>query len=401
MKIYFSGIGGIGISGLAQFCLKQGHEILGSEPSPNAQTQYLQNLGAEIFETQVTENLPEDLDLFVYTEAVSETNPERQEATRRNLKQRSYFEYLGEVTSQMNLIAVAGSHGKTTTTGLIAAGFKACGFDASVFIGSTLPELDHQNFYAGSNDWCVIEACEYRNNFRFLEPNIVILTNLEYDHPDAFPTEESYFQAFKDFCGKADKIIDQPTHQNLSLKLMGQHNQENASLALALAEHLELDLEKFKAGMAQFTGAGRRQEFLGEINDIKIYDDYGHHPTEINATLAGFRERFPESKIALIYEPHQFCRSHMFFDAFCQSLSQADFLGLYPIYEARDSEEDKAAVSIQKFQENIQNSQIIKNISDVQAFSQQLSPGDILLFMGAGVITHLANNVTSQKISPR
>lgn len=453
MKIHFIGIGGIGISALAQFCKQQGHKVSGSEVQKTGIYKILKEQGIEVKIPQKAGNIPQDCDLVVYTEAIGTTNlellettehylfsdgkigtanPEFLEARKRNIPIKSYFEFLGKISQKFRTIAVAGTHGKTTTTGLLSAGFKKAGFGASVFIGSKLKEFNNSNFFAGTNDFLLVEACEYRNNFRFLCPEIVILTGIELDHVDFYRDEDHYLQTFSDFCDKAKVVIfhenDQKAQKvlknfkgqkiavsnekinDLNLNISGTHNRKNALLALACAEYLkqEFSFSEFRTGMESFSGAWRRQEFLGEkilntdnaeAHKILVFDDYGHHPTEIKATLQGFRERFPEQCIGLIFEPHQFSRTKQFFKSFLSAFELADLTGIFPIYEARDTQADKDSISIDHFICENPEIQKIESLSDAEIFAQNLlqkgitqtrlpleKVNPVLLFMGAGKI---------------
>jgi UDP-N-acetylmuramate--alanine ligase len=415
MKIHFVGIGGIGISGVAQFCKERGDIISGSDITESEIFPALEKAGITVSIPQKAENVPEDCDLVVYTEAVDENNPERVFSKEKGLREMSYFKFLGELSSEFHTIAVTGTHGKTTTCGMIAAGMKGAQFDPTFFVGSTLSEFNGSNFHLGTNDWMVCEACEYRNNFQYLKPQIVVLTNVEWDHPDSYPTEESYFKAFQDFVADAKLVIyhrgdegaeralekfkgeklsipsQSPNSWEQILKIKGQHNYDNATLALALAHKLELKLEPFKKGLGKFTGAGRRQEHLTTIEGIHIYDDYGHHPTEIRATLSGLREKYPEAKIGLIYEPHQFSRTKTFFPEFVEALRLADYTALFPIYEARDSEEDKK-FGVENFITAESSFSFVQTKEEALEFQKNLHEGDILLFMGAGKISAFARS---------
>lgn len=416
MNIHFIGIGGIGISALAQFCHHRGDQITGSEAAETNILSRLRTLEIPIEIPQRASNIPLECDLIVYTEAVPENNPERVEAKRRHLPQKSYFEYLGEVSKGFRTIAVCGTHGKTTTVGLIASAFQEAHFDATIFIGSTLKVLGESNFHLGTNDWLLVEACEYRNNFRFIDPEVVVLTNMELDHTDFYKSEAQYFKTFHDFCSKAKTIIchqgaidkrfgdskkkapefiisSKNALQNIELSIYGDHNRENAQLALTLGKILKLDLATFKQGLKKYKGAGRRQEYLGEKKGIKFFDDYGHHPTEIIATLQAFRERFPGKQIGLIFEPHQFSRTKQFLSAFRESFQQADIVGIFPIYAARDTAEDKQSVSVQDLVEGIDHVSLVKNLEEVNGLFAKLNKGDVLIFMGAGQIDQLAKSM--------
>jgi UDP-N-acetylmuramate--alanine ligase len=417
VKIHFVGIGGIGTSALAQLCLVRGDEISGSDVCETEIFPALRKLDIKLFTEQKAENVPDDVDILVYSEAVPLENPERMRAAELGRRQYSYFEYLGKVSENYKVIAVAGTHGKTTTTAMIARGCMETEFDPSVIVGTTLKEFEGSNFHLGTDNWLVVEACEYRENFRFLKPEIVILTSVEHDHFDAFPTEESYFSAFENFVKSsklviyhehdlgAEKVLKKYTGARLAvpcqsehsweylLKVSGQYNYDNATLALALASELGLNTENFKRGLSQYTGAGRRQEFLGEHNGVKLYDDYAHHPSEIRALLQGFRKTFPAAKIGIIFEPHQHSRTVALIEEFREALSIADKVGLFPIYPARDSEEEKKAMPDSKLRSFVPNSVAIDSQEDAKKFIAQFSSGDIVIFCGAGNISQFVRKL--------
>jgi len=425
MNIHFVGIGGIGISALAQFCVKRGDRVTGSDLQESVITDKLREQGIKVFMPQKKENVPRDTDLMVYSEAVDEKNPERQYAKEKNIPQKSYFEYLGEVSQKYRVIAVCGTHGKTTTTAMIGHGFLKINFDATVIVGTTVKEWGDTNFHAGTNEWLVVEACEYRNNFRFLHPEIVVLTDLDHDHPDSFPTEDSYWQAFSDFCAKAKTVIFHdnkksqrvleghkgqkiPVNDSEIIPLdyaFGEHNQRNARLVVAVFSLLLPDtnpspdlnskvrtLGKFQKALEDFRTPGRRQDYLGEINGVKIYDDYAHHPAELDALIEAFRGKFPKAKLAMIFEPHQFSRTKEFLNEFAEVLRKVDILGIMPIYAARDTDEDKKIMPVEKLIALIPGAMLIKSEKDVSKItSSQLHAGDLLVFAGAGYVSDFAH----------
>ena len=410
MNLHFIGIGGIGISALAQFCAPRGDNISGSDVQDSSILEKLRKKNFKIFLTHDEKNIPKNTDTIIFTEAISPNNPELVWAKKNNLPVFSYFEYLGQISKKFKTIAVAGTHGKTTTTGLLASGFLQTNFAPTVIIGSELKIFGNSNFYSGKNNFLLVEACEYRNNFRFLTPEIVLLTSVTFDHPDFYKDEDHYLGTFRIFCEKAKTVIFHtndknaqlilknfsgqkimvPSEQNIDINLYGQKNKENAMLAFSCAKLLNLDEKKFLAGLKNFSGASRRQEFLGEKNGIKIFDDYGHHPVEIKTTLQAFREKFPEKKIGLIFEPHQFSRTKKFFDEFLSSFDYADEIGLHPIYEARDSEDDKLSINLKNFIQKNPKIKKIETINDAENFFKKFYKGDVLIFMGAGVISDFA-----------
>ncbi len=420
VKIHFVGIGGIGTSALAQLCFARGDEVSGSDVCETEIFPALRKLNMRLFSDQKAENVPHDIDILVYSEAVPVENPERMRAAELGRKQYSYFAYLGEVAKSYKVIGVAGTHGKTTTTAMIARGCMETRFDPSVIVGTTLKEFDGSNFHLGTDNWLLVEACEYRENFRFLSPEIAILTSVEHDHFDAFPTEESYFSAFERFIKNAKLVLyhegDLGAERVLSqykgkrvpvprqseqiweyiLKVHGQYNYDNATLALALANILELDTDAFQSGLGKYIGAGRRQELIGEINGVKIYDDYAHHPSEIRALLQGFRKTFPVAKIGIIFEPHQHSRTAALLSEFVEALSLADEIGLFPIYPARDTDQDKKNMPDSKFRGSLPDAVSIDSQEDAQKFIAHFSMGDIIIFCGAGNISPFARNIVSR-----
>ena len=436
MRVHCIGIGGIGLSALAQFCQERGDEISGTDC--DLQREIIPILLSKKISVTTHENscLWDDeagkIDLILYSEAIDKNHSELIQARKLGINCQTYFAYLGEISREFYTIAVAGTHGKTTTTGLIASGFQATNFLATIICGARTKSLNNGNFFPGKNNFLLVEACEYRRNFRFLQPQIVILTRINFDHPDSFVDEEDYQQAFVELLNgvqiviahqddkKALKIIakakvpkvfliEKISQENLSLKINGNYNQENAQLAMKLAEILptisdklspnytkDFSQENFKKGLENYQGATRRQEFLQTIKGVNFYSDYAHHPVEISATIEGFSTAFPEKKIAVIFEPHQLSRTIKFTDEIIDALQKADFVGLFPIYQARDTKKDAEEMSIEiflgKFPEKIlKQIKIIKNNNDVNNFLQQFSP-DYCIFMGAGRIDDFAKN---------
>lgn len=413
MNIHCVGIGGIGLSALAQLLHARGDHVTGSDSSDGGMVPKLRELGIEITVGHRVENLPKDARVLVYSEAVPIDAPERVAAADRGVRQCSYFEFLGEVTHDYQVIAVAGTHGKTTTTALAAVGAIAADLDPTVVVGTTLREFGETNFHLGASRWLLVEACEYRENFKFLEPEIVLLTGVEHDHFDAFPTEGSYFSAFKNFIKNAKVVIHhaddagaarvlenfhgakiavprQSTNSwKYMLKISGQYNYDNATLALALGHTLELNLDIFKKALGEYRGAGRRQELIGQKNGVQIIDDYAHHPSELTALISGIREK-NTGKIAVIFEPHQHSRTLALLPEFIDALALADAVGLHPIYPARDTAKEIAAMPDKKLIEAVPGAVPIRTHADVSEFIKKLAPGDTLVFAGAGKISVFA-----------
>jgi len=428
MHIFFVGIGGIGTSALAQLCVHLGYRASGSDAVDSPLLQKLREKNIHICVGHNEKNIPSEIDLLVYSEAISSDNPERQYATEKNIPQKSYFEYLGEISANYRVIAVAGTHGKTTTTGLIAAGFQSGGFDATVIVGSEL-EIFNGNFHAGTNGWLLVEACEYRKNFRFLSPEILLITNVEWDHLDSFPNESDYYAAFNALVKKSKNVLyngknkdftillQQNTTKNIFVdvggklpfvpQISGICNVENINMTLGLSSFLQqycntmqyycnnkkFNKTLFIEGVKNYRGAARRQEFLGTINDRKIFSDYAHHPTEIQAVAQIFREKFPQVPLAVAFEPHQYSRTAHFFTEFSESLALFDHVALFPIYAARDTKADKTSISSEDFlHQHTDWFLLTYDKKAIGRWMQSLPNEAIIIFMGAGKVDKIARN---------
>jgi len=416
MKIFCIGIGGIGLSAVAQILKAQGHQVSGSDMNASAITQRLHDSGISVSEHRA-DNIDKSTDIVIYSEAISESNPERQQATQLGVMQISYAQSLGMVSEKKQTVAITGTHGKTTVTGMLTSIFLEAKLDPSIVIGSKIDLLDHQNFRVGSSPVFLTEACEYRGNFLFLKPHIVLINNLEPDHLDYFKTDEAYYACFQELCEKipsdgklilweedqqyldldtisAEKLILTKT-QAFELQVPGQHNQMNATAAAAVAKALGVDEQSIVNGLKNFKGTWRRFEYKGSVNGAKVYDDYGHHPTEIAATLQAAREWYPEKQIHLIFQPHQYSRTRHFFDDFTSAFGDADEVWISDIYQARDSKDDLNAVSAEKLVEAIDHESVhYKERSKIAEEIQSNVSGDkVILFMGAGNISQLISEL--------
>ncbi len=417
-RIHFIGIGGIGMSALARLFLHDGKTVSGSDRAESDITKALQDEDAKIFNLQVAGNISDDVELIVYTEAMQEDHPEMIAAADHKVPMMSYFEALGIVANQYHLIAVAGTHGKTTTTAMLTDILEEAKLDPTAIIGS-LRNKTGSNFRAGNSKYAVVEACEYRRDFLSLTPDILVITNIEAEHLDYYKDVDDVIHAFHEFasqvradgviianlgdqnCKEALKgietnIIDYSKYVDplLALTQPGLHNRMNAAAALAAAVQVGASLDVAKEALEDFSGTWRRFEYKDEINGAKIYDDYAHHPTEIKATLKGTREMFPDKKILLIFQPHLGSRTEKLFDDFVESLSDADHVILAPIYAART--ESGSGVSSKKLSEAIKKNntraeyfetfdEIVKEIKAIA------TEGDIILIMGAGDITNVGD----------
>jgi UDP-N-acetylmuramate--alanine ligase len=372
MKIYCIGIGGIGLSALARYYKHQGHEVSGSDVSDSMLIQTLMNEGIHIDIGHRKENIPDGTDLVVYTIAVSDTNEDLVRARELGLTCMTYPQALGEITKEKKTIAVCGTHGKTTTTAMAYHALKACGINPTVIVGSLLSGVG-SNFIPGDSEYFVVEACEYRRSFLNLFPTYVLVTNIDADHLDYYKDLADIQDAFQSFADKLPKEGHLITHGNvyletqgvldnadvidtstIELSVMGEHNRENAQLILALVQALSLDMESARKGLKNFAGTWRRLEQKGRTkHGVLVYDDYGHHPAEIKATLHAVRSQYPkdQDELNVFFQPHLFSRTKTFLNDFGSALTEADKVFVLPIYAAREA--DDASISSGKLVEKI------------------------------------------------
>ncbi len=323
-KVHFIGIGGIGMSGLARLFLHEGKEVSGSDRAPSDITRALEAEGVTFFDSQGANNIATDIDLVVYTEAMPHDHEELVTAREAGITTVNYFEALGMVANEYYLIAVAGSHGKTTTTAMLIDICEDAGLDPSAIVGS-LRAKTKSNYRAGKSKYFIVEACEYKRDFMSLEPDILVITNIEHEHVDYYKDLESVQTAFRELALKVPEdgyVIANLSDQNVTsvvaglscmvvdyrpyinplraMMMPGLHNQMNAAAAIAAAEKVGITLHDAEQSLAHFAGTWRRFEYKGECNGAKVYDDYGHHPTEIKATIQGARELNPDKKITIV-----------------------------------------------------------------------------------------------------
>ncbi|MEK7614361.1 MAG: UDP-N-acetylmuramate--L-alanine ligase [Patescibacteria group bacterium] len=421
--VHFIGIGGIGISAVARMMLAQGKSISGSDISESRIIKELAELGAHIFVGHKAGNIPDGADLMIYTIAVSPNNLEYEEATRRNIPTVSYPEFLGLISENMFTIAISGTHGKTTTTAMVADVLWNEGINPTVIVGSLLKN-GGSNFIAGETPAyilgegydkgvLVVEACEYRRSFVNLSPRIFIITNIDNDHLDYYKDMEDIISAFNEVAlkvpengfvvgntknsyikralrGVRAQIIDYSTHDvsRLNLKVPGAHNRENAKTVLALVSALRSDPAKAEEALENFSGTWRRFEYKGKTkNGAEVYDDYAHHPTEVKATLAGAREKFPDKKITVVFQPHLYSRTKLLLDDFAHSFGCADDVVLAPIYAAREAFDpgitsEMLAEKIRMLNDSVNSYTDFKHI--IEHLKHSLKHRDILITMGAG-----------------
>lgn len=425
-RAHFIGVGGIGMSALARLFLSEKKVVSGSDRSPSDITRALEAEGVSFSPAQVAENitgggkspLP---DLVVYTEAMPKDHEELVRARELGIPTMNYFEALGMVANEYYLIAVAGSHGKTTTTAMLIDIFEEAGLDPSGIVGS-LRSKTKSNYRKGKGKYFIVEACEYRRDFLSLTPDVLVITNIEHEHVDYYKTLKDVQEAFREFAhqirpggtlivnfsapniapileGVTAKLVDYGKYFNPMQKLTmpGIHNQMNAAAATAGAVAVGVEQEIAESALQNFAGTWRRFEYKGEVNGAKVYDDYGHHPTEITATIHGAHELYPEKKLVLVFQSHTYSRTHALFNDFADALSLADRIIVLPIYAAR--EENESGVSHTKLADAVRKKG--KDAIALETFEEAVSlvkesvgKDDLVLVMGAGDVTRVATLLT-------
>jgi len=402
-KVFFIGIGGIGISALAKMAISYGMEVSGVNDDKSPKTlEPLSQAGATIFYKNNLKKLPE-ADLYVYSDAWINRGPEIIENAKKTKKPvLSYFETLGQFVKKYKVIAIAGTHGKTTTTAMVAEILIDAGLDPTVIVGSFVKKFD-SNFRKGNSEFLVVEADEYNRHFLNFNPFITLVTNIETDHLDYYKDLTDIQNAFNKLLTQSkNKITDYVKYLEKVPKLSvpGTHNRMNAAAALAVADLLNIENNSAEKSVAQFSGTWRRLEKRGETeNKTIIYDDYAHHPTEIKASLEALRELYPtgEKKITVLFQPHLYSRTKALFNDFAKSFKDADNIFLLPIFFAREEKDE--SVSSEKLASAISlagdKAKAFPDFESAESFIKDLNFGgnDIFVTMGAGEAYKVADKV--------
>jgi UDP-N-acetylmuramate--alanine ligase len=382
-NVHFIGIGGIGMSALARYFLSLKWSVSGSDAVASSLTESLTKEAINVKIGHKKGNLPFSLDLMIISQAVRPDNPELVEARRRGVRILTYPEAVGELTEQYKTIAIAGAHGKSTTTALSALTLIAAGFDPTVIVGTKLKELKGENFRRGKSNYLVLEADEFGKAFLNYSPFISIVTNVDREHLDVYKNLSGVKKNFLLFLARTRSggtLILNRDDKNLyslrsavsviarkkglrviwysikssakssgakkmagSMKIFGDHNLSNATAAHELGRTLKIPEAKIVSAIGSFKGAWRRMEFRGNAkiggHTVRVFDDYAHHPTEIKASLAAFCGQFPKSKIICVFQPHQAKRLTALFKEFQTAFGQADATILLPLYKVTGRDE--------------------------------------------------------------
>jgi len=440
-KLHFVGIGGIGMSGIAEILLDQGFKVSGSDRALSEVTERLQNLGAITFEGHRASNIANDVDTVVYSSAVQPDNPEILEAQRRKIPIVRRAEMLAEVMRLKYGIGIAGTHGKTTTTSMTSLVLMEGGLDPTVIVGGKLSGLGGTNARLGRGEFIVVEADEFDRSFLSISPTIAVLTTLETDHLDCYRDLEDIKSAFIQFANKVPfygfviLCLDEPAlldimpnlskkkiityglnpqadvqaidirHKDntttytiirgnkelgtITLQVPGKHNVQNSLGAIAVGLELGVPFEKIKSGIEKFAGVYRRWEKKGEVNSIAVYDDYAHHPTECRATLSGVKAGW-RRRVVCVFQPHLYSRTRDFYEDFGKSFLLSDVLVVTDVYPAREEPiqgvTGELIVNAAK-QFGHKDVHYVSDKKQVPAFLKTIvKPGDIVITMGAGDI---------------
>jgi UDP-N-acetylmuramate--alanine ligase len=387
MKIHFVGIGGIGVSALAQYYLLNGHSVSGEDiVSKGEIIEKLKEMGVNISKV-------DSCDLVIYSPAVN-----RNQIKIKAPKIMSYPEALGEISKEYFTIAISGTHGKSTTTAMLSLILIEAGLDPTVIVGTKLKEFNGSNFRMGHSQYLIIEACEHEASFLNYHPDIGVVLNIEADHLDYYQNIEKIREAFATFESQSKKVIKNvPIIDDLKMNVPGLHNKLNASFAVAVAREIGISDEVSFRAISKFSGTWRRfDEHI--YNNLIIIDDYAHHPTEILATIKSVREKYPGKKIYCFFQPHQHQRTFLllndFIDAFNQSLKIIDKLFLIDIYGVCGRESKDIKINSQEIAKMVERLEYIKK-EDV---SKKINEADVVIFMGAGDIYNLSCDIRKNVI---
>ena len=439
-KVHFIGVGGIGMCGLAELLFNLGAQVTGSDANENVQTLRLKDMGIPVYKGHDAAHLGE-AEVVVYSSAVKEDHVEFKAARARKIPLIRRAEALAQIMNLKRGIAVAGTHGKTTTTSLTSSIFLQAGLDPTIIVGGRL-DVIKSTAALGQGDWIIAEADESDGSFTHLSPEIVIITNIDNDHLDYYKSFANLENAFLDFalripfygvaivCGDDANLIKLfknfgkrwisyglGAHNDYVLEkrsdhwevrfegakigemrpsMPGQHNALNSMAAILAAMQAGVSFEVGAAAIGNFGGVDRRFQHKATIRGMDFYDDYGHHPTEVRAVLAGFKERFPKRRLVTVFQPHRYSRTQICWDDFLSCFGDSDVLFVTDIYAAGESPID--GVTGEKLVEQIKHPdrRFISRAKDprLDTVRDFLKPGDILLTLGAGDISKLGEQMT-------
>lgn len=444
-NIHFIGIGGISMSGIAEILLKNNFNISGSDVKEGLTTKRLRNLGAKIYIGQIAENISDDIDLIVYTDAISKDNPELLKAFTMGVPVVDRATFLGALMKNYeDSIAISGTHGKTTTTSILSTILNKSNLEPTILLGGQLKDIGG-NIKIGDDKLILTEACEYKANLLKYFPTIGVILNIDEDHLDYYTNIQHIIDTFKRFASNIKKdglliinnddenikeILDDvkakvisfgfndgadykaenirvkdgityfdliafdKLHKDFTLHTLGKHNIANSLAAISVSHQYGLTIEEIKEYLSKYRSVARRLEYKGRFNGTLIIDDYAHHPTEIQATLKAVRAANKNSKIYCIFQPHTYTRTQKLFVDFSKSFKDADMVLITDIFAARES--DPGTIHSKDLSEAIENTQsiYIKDFTDIENYlKENINEDDIIITMGAGDVYEIGNNL--------
>lgn len=439
------------MSGLAKILLERGFRVSGSDPASNKQTQVLETNGATIHHEQIAENITDDINVVVVTSAIKEGNPELATARKKSIRILRRSELLNEILTEQKAIAVTGTHGKTTTSSMLALALGEAGLDPTAVIGAEVHTIQG-NAKEGKGEYSVAEVCEYDRAFLDIYPYGAIITNIEADHLDCYKDIHDIVDAFSEFVGHipADGFLvysgsddncakvaaaakcqlykygttedcdyianniqtpDHFTHFDVyhqgelltgcNLIIPGMHNLLDALAVISTAHIVGADLDKAVSALERFTGADRRFQLKAEVGGVTIIDDYAHHPTEISATLAGARQFYKKRRIVAVFQPHQHSRTRELLNDFAGAFDNADAVYIPEIYAVRDTEADIRSVSSKDLVALINTespnkaSYFVTFEECLTALKENVIPGDVIITIGAGPVYKIGEQLST------
>lgn len=447
-NLYFTGIGGISMSALAEIMISRGFTVTGSDSHESKITDHLESLGAKIFYNQVAGNISSDIDVLIYTAAIKQDNPELVKAKELGIPLLTRAEFLGQIMLNYPMaIGVSGTHGKTTTTSMLSQIMLEGNTDPTILVGGIMPAI-HGNTRVGHSDKLITEACEYTNSFLSFKPNMAIILNVAADHLDFFKDLDDIRHSFRKFAelvpndgflvinsdidnleyftdglkckvitvgsdpaksdysatniefdqfakGSYDLVVNGEKSFHVALNVTGEHNIYNSLAAIAAAHAMGISDENIKAGLTQYGGTDRRFQYKGKVGDVTIIDDYAHHPDEITATIKTAKH-YPHKKMWVVFQPHTYSRTKSLLPEFGKALKEADAVVLADIYAAR--EKDTLGVSSLDVKKEIEKYgtevHYYPSFSEIENFLlESCSPGDLLITMGAGDVVKIGEHL--------
>jgi len=445
IHIFFVGIGGIGMSGIAEIMLKMDYRVSGSDRELTDITEYLEQHGAKIYEGHSANNI-KDVDVLVYSSAVKEDNPERQKAKKLKIQEIRRAEMLAQVTNHQYCIGISGTHGKTTTTSMCGEVLMGGDLDPTIIVGGRLKSLK-TNARIGEGEFVVVEADEYDRSFLALSPTLAVITSLEADHLDCYENLDDLKVTFIEYANKTPFYgsticcIDEPGVRDIipqlnkkcisyglsdsaiyhaedvsfdnnkslfnvyykkelmgsiALKVPGVHNVKNALASIAVGHELKISFNKIKNALEKYEGVERRFEIKSVINDIMIVDDYAHHPTEVEVTIRAAKKGW-DKRVVAVFQPHLYSRTRDFYKEFAGALNESDIVFVTDVYPAR--EQPIAGISGEMICNELKkmNHQNVFYIADKNnlpvEIEKLLQPNDMVITIGAGDIFKIGNQI--------